>query len=455
MKMDSLLAISPLDGRYARKLDDLKPLASEFGLIKARLQVEIAWLMALAENPGLPEITLTAHLKSTLEGILKNFDLTAAEEVKAIEKTTNHDVKAVEYYLRQQLEQHGLKTFLPFVHFALTSEDVNNLSYGLLLKAVREQCLTPAMASILKKLTAMAHEYAAIPMLSRTHGQPATPTTLGKEIATLAARLNRQYQQCLNLPILGKLNGAVGNFNAHVVAYPDLDWLAVSDSVIQSLGLTPNHYTTQIEPHDNLAEWLHTLMRFNTILIDACRDMWGYISLSYFTQQAQKNEVGSSTMPHKINPIDFENAEGNLGLANALADHCANKLPISRWQRDLSDSTVLRNLGSLWGYSLIAYFAFQQGLGKLQPNTAKMQDDLEGSWEVLAEAIQTVMRRAGHTDAYEQLKLMTRGEKITATTLKQFVHQLSLPEDLKARLDALTPDRYIGLAAQLAKEFEC
>jgi len=454
MDFSALTALSPLDGRYTAKLEALRPIASEFGLIRFRLTVEIRWLLTLAEIPELTQLPpLDDDARQFLENLIRQFDLTAAQEIKQIEQTTHHDVKAIEYYLINKFKTNSkLEKLIPFIHFGCTSEDINNLAYGLMLSQIREEVLLPAMQAIVDQLSAMAQEYSAVPMLARTHGQPASPTTLGKELANVIARLARQIQIWEQLPIFGKFNGAVGNFNAHFAAAPEIDWPTLSDRFIAQLGLMPNPFTTQIEPHDNLAELLQTLIRFNTILIDLNRDIWGYVSLGYFVQKKVEAEIGSSTMPHKINPIDFENSEGNLGLANALAAHLAEKLPISRWQRDLSDSTVLRNLGAVAGYALIAYQATLQGLKKLTVNTARLEHDLNQHPEVLAEAIQTVLRRYGVSDAYEQLKSLTRGKVIDQAALHHFIEHLNLPTDVKQRLQALTPDKYTGYAAYLTQK---
>ncbi len=452
MEVSSLKNLSPLDSRYRTQLMELCPIASEYGLIRYRLLVEIRWLITLTDMPNFTQLPpLDSNSRQFLEEIINNFDLAAAEKIKTIEQTTNHDVKAVEYYLHDKIKDHPILTnFIPFLHFGCTSEDINNLAYGLMLKQIRAEVLSPAMLNIIDQLNLLAREHMQLPMLARTHGQPASPTTLGKELANVIARLNRQFETWRQLPILGKFNGAVGNFNAHFAASPEIDWPAVSETFITHLGLTPNLYTTQIEPHDYLAEIFQTLMRFNTILIDLNRDIWGYISLGYFGQRKVEHEIGSSTMPHKINPIDFENSEGNLGVANALAAHLAEKLPISRWQRDLTDSTVLRNLGVVAGYSLIAYHSILKGLKKLTVNTVQIQADLDQHWEVLAEAIQSVLRRYGVVDAYERLKTLTRGNIIDQKMLYNFIEQLPLPSDVKQRLQALTPAQYTGYAAQLA-----
>lgn len=453
MQMSPLTAISPIDGRYHTKTQSLQPLCSEFGLMQHRLEIEIRWLAALAKHEGMPEIpTLSASALHFLEELITHFSLDDAKHIKSIEQTTNHDVKAIEYFLKEKCAAHDeLKHVMEFVHFACTSEDINNLSYALILQKVRAQCLAPLIDDIIKTLRQLAHDLADTPMLSRTHGQAASPTTMGKELANVVARLQRQYTQLLAIDINGKCNGAVGNFNAHITAYPEVDWPAFSQHFITELGLCHNAYTTQIEPHDYIAELCDTTARINTILIDLNRDLWGYIALHYFQQKTQAQEVGSSTMPHKVNPIDFENAEGNLGLSNALLRHMSSTLPISRWQRDLSDSTVLRNLGSAFAYSCIAYQSCVKGLNKLAINKPLLQDDLQQHWEVLGEAIQTVMRRYGIDNPYEQLKALTRGKTITADTLNQFIQQLTLPETAKTALLELVPENYTGTAEDLAK----
>jgi adenylosuccinate lyase len=450
----ALLALSPLDGRYAGKSEALRPIFSEYGLIKARVTVEVEWLMALAEEPGLAELPRFSYPASQrLREVATAFSVADAARVKDIERTTNHDVKAVEYFIKEKLKDDAeLGPALEFVHFACTSEDINNLSYSLMLKQARESVLIPALYGLTGKLRTMAHEHAALPMLSRTHGQTASPTTVGKEFANTLARLERQRKQLAQVEMLGKINGAVGNYNAHVVAYPDLDWPTISRQFVESLGLAFNPYTTQIEPHDGIAELCDAQRRINTILIDLCRDVWGYISLGYFKQSVKAGEVGSSTMPHKVNPIDFENAEGNFGLANALLAHFSEKLPISRWQRDLTDSTVLRALGTAFGHSLIAIDALSRGLGKLNANPERLAADLDGAWEVLAEPVQTVMRVHGLANPYEQLKALTRGQGITEAAMREFIVGLDLPADAKARLLALTPAAYIGLAESLARD---
>ncbi len=454
MEFSPLMAISPVDGRYASQADPLRPLFSEYGLIATRVEIEVGWLKALAAHPQITEIPpFTEAATQYLDRLVENFGLDEALEVTRIEQTTHHDVKAGEYFLKQRLEAlPELAAIREFTHFACTSEDINNLAYALLLKRGRDNILVPRMNALINQLRGYAHRYAAIPMLSRTHGQPASSTTLGKELANVVARLERQCQQFSQVAILGKINGAVGNYNAHKVAYPGLDWLEFTRQFVVDWGLQWNPYTTQIEPHDFIAELFDVLSRFNIITIDFSRDFWGYISLGYFHQRIVEGEVGSSTMPHKINPIDFENAEGNLGLANAILEHLSRKLPISRWQRDLTDSTVLRNLGTGLAHSLIAWQALGKGLDKLEVNEIRLVADLEANWEILAEPIQTVMRRYGLPNPYEQLKALTRGQRINAETLCTFIEELDLPEEAKDILHRLTPASYIGAAAQLANE---
>ncbi|MFL9584998.1 adenylosuccinate lyase [Stenotrophomonas sp. AB1(2024)] len=449
----ALLALSPLDGRYAGKVDALRPIFSEYGLIKARVKVEVEWLLALANEPGIAELApFPAAATARLRALADDFAPAHAARVKEIERTTNHDVKAVEYFIKEQLKDDAeLAPALEFVHFACTSEDINNLSYGLMLEEARRTVLLPSLDDIAARLRALAHAQAEQPMLSRTHGQTASPTTLGKEVANVVARLERQRRQIAAVELTGKINGAVGNYNAHAIAYPDVDWPAFAKRFVESLGLVFNPYTTQIEPHDNIAEIGDAARRANIILIDLARDIWGYISLGYFKQKLKEGEVGSSTMPHKVNPIDFENAEGNFGIANALFEHFSAKLPISRWQRDLTDSTVLRAVGTAFGHSQVALDSLAKGLGKLTVNPERLNADLDASWEVLAEAVQTVMRRYGLPNPYEQLKALTRGQGITADSMKAFVESLDLPEDAKQGLRELTPGGYIGLAADLAK----
>ncbi|HEV2333651.1 MAG TPA: adenylosuccinate lyase [Gammaproteobacteria bacterium] len=454
MESSALTALSPLDGRYAGKTETLRQLFSEYGLMRQRVRVEIAWFMALAEEAAIAEVPpLSEDASAFLAGLVSGFDLKAAERIKEIESTTNHDMKAVEYYLKERMsELPAFKKVSEFVHFGCTSEDINNLSYGLMLQEGREQLLLPIMDRMIERLRALAHRYADHAMLSRTHGQPASPTTLGKELANIVFRLRRQRAQLKAVEILGKMNGAVGNYNAHLAAYPDVDWPALSRGTVESLGLTWSPYTIQIEPHDYMAEYFDALARFNTVLLDASRDIWGYISIGYFKQKPVAGEVGSSTMPHKVNPIDFENAEGNLGVANALLRHFAEKLPVSRWQRDLTDSTVQRNIGVGVGHGVLAYESFLKGLSKLEADAERMQSDLDANWEVLAEAVQTVMRRHGVDEPYEKLKALTRGRRVDGEAMRKFIKELEIPNDAKARLLGLTPQSYTGLAAKLAKD---
>ena len=452
MSHDTLTAISPVDGRYAGKCDPLRQITSEFGLMRYRVLVEVRWLETLCKNRDVTDIPLmSADTAYHLRQISDRFDLDAARRVKEIEATTNHDVKAIEYYIKERMaEYEELAEISEFVHFACTSEDINNLAYSLMLAEAR-RFLLPVMDKIIDALKRQAQQLADRPLLSRTHGQTATPSTLGKELANVVARLRRQRDLFAETPLMGKMNGAVGNYNAHLVAYPEVNWPAVAKGMVEGLGLTFNPYTTQIEPHDCIAEYFHALMRFNTVLLDFDRDVWGYISLGYFKQRTVEGEVGSSTMPHKVNPIDFENSEGNLGLANAIMDHLAAKLPISRWQRDLTDSTVLRNVGVGLGHSLIAYEATLKGISKLEVNNARLAEDLDEAWEVLAEPIQTVMRRYGIEQPYEKLKALTRGKTITQEALIAFIDGLEIPEDARERLKALTPGTYIGNAADQAR----
>jgi adenylosuccinate lyase len=453
MSSHALTALSPLDGRYASKVEPLRPIFSEFGLMHRRVHVEIEWLLALAADAQIIELpAFTAAQIKTLKAIATDFSVDDGARIKAIEATTNHDVKAVEYFIKEKLgADASLKQALEFVHFACTSEDINNLSYALMLRDAREQVLLPMFEGVITQLRELSHANAALPILSRTHGQTASPSTLGKEIANVVARLQRQRKQLAAVEISGKINGAVGNYNAHAITYPEVDWQQFSQRFIESLGLEVNAYTTQIEPHDGVAEYCDAVRRANIILIDLARDIWGYISLGYFKQTLKAGEVGSSTMPHKVNPIDFENAEGNFGLANALLGHFAEKLPISRWQRDLTDSTVLRALGTAFGHTLIALESLKKGLGKLTVNADRLAADLDASWEVLAEAVQTVMRRYGLPEPYEQLKALTRGQGITRESMHTFISGLDLPADAKQRLLVLTPGSYIGLADELAK----
>ena len=454
MELTALTALSPIDGRYADKTFELRSLLSEFGLIRYRAMVELRWLRTLANEPSIAEVPpLSEAALARLDEIIGRFGLEQAQRVKAIEEVTNHDVKAMEYFLKEQIAgQPELEAVSEFIHFACTSEDINNLCHGLMLKDAREQILLPIMDQLCEALRTLAHRYADLPMLSRTHGQPATPTTMGKEVANFAYRLDRQRQQFAQVVLWGKLNGAVGNFNAHMIAYPETDWPRLSQNFVNELGLYCNPFTTQIEPHDYMAEYFAALMRINTILLDMCRDIWGYISVGYFRQRPVENEVGSSTMPHKVNPIDFENSEGNLCIANALLGHLAEKLPVSRWQRDLSDSTVLRNLGVGIAHSLIAYQSILRGIAKLEADPHALQRDLDANWEVVGEAIQTVMRRHGIPQPYEQLKKLTRGQRITPEQLRLFISQLDLPLDVKDRLLALTPATYVGFAPIQARQ---
>ena len=453
--INPLSALSPLDGRYAATTDPLRPIFSEYGLMKARVRVELEWLKALAAEPKIGEVApFSATTLAEIDSVINGFSLSNAAEVKAIEATTNHDVKAIEYWLKQRFAHNAeVHAVGEFIHFACTSEDINNLSHALMLRQARDEVLLPQLREIAAKLQQMAHALAAVPMMSRTHGQPATPTTMGKEIANVLARLQRQIQQLAAQEFLGKINGAVGNYNAHLVAYPDVDWERHCQNFVEkSLGLTFNPYTIQIEPHDYMAELFQTIARINTILIDFNRDIWGYISMGYFKQKVKAGEVGSSTMPHKVNPIDFENSEGNLGMANAVLGFLAEKLPVSRWQRDLTDSTVLRNMGVGAGYALLGWAAHLRGLNKLEANPAAMSADLDATWELLAEPIQTVMRRYAVPNAYEQLKDLTRGKGgITPETLRQFINGLAIPDDAKQTLLDLTPALYIGKAVALAK----
>jgi len=453
MHLTTLTAVSPADGRYGSKTADLRPIFSEYGLIAHRVTVEVRWLQALSRNPQIKEVpAFSDEANRLLDSIVRDFGETDAQRVKEIEATTNHDVKAVEYFLKEKIAGNTeLEAVSEFIHFACTSEDINNLSHALMLKAGREKVLLPAADKTIDLIRQLAHLHADKPMLSRTHGQPASPTTLGKEMANVVARLERQRGQVAEVELLGKINGAVGNYNAHLSAYPDIDWPAFARDFVESLGLTWNPYTIQIEPHDYMAELFDATARFNNILIDFCRDIWSYISIGYFRQKTVAGEVGSSTMPHKVNPIDFENGEGNLGIANALFDHLALKLPISRWQRDLTDSTVLRNMGVGFAYTLIALQSIQRGIGKLEADEQRLADDLMQNWEVLAEPIQTVMRRYGIEKPYEKLKELTRGHRVDQAGIQAFVDSLGLPEDAKAALRQLTPASYIGNAVEQAK----
>ena len=454
MELSSLTAISPIDGRYAPKTQALRPYFSEYGLLRARVTVEIHWLKMLAAHPQIAEVpVLDAAATALLDTIVNDFSVEDAAEIKDIERTTNHDVKAVEYFIKRKFKANPqLDEINEFVHFACTSEDINNLSYGLMLSQARADVILPEMNTVIAAIRSIAHEHAATPMMSRTHGQPASPTTLGKEMANVVIRLQRQYQQIEETVIYGKINGAVGNYNAHLSAYPDVDWPAAAQEVIASLGLTYNSHTTQIEPHDYMAEVFQATIRFNTILIDFCRDIWSYISIGYFKQKTVAGEIGSSTMPHKVNPIDFENAEGNLGIANAMFDHLALKLPISRWQRDLTDSTVLRNLGVGYAHTILACSSALKGISKLDPSPEAMAADLDNNWEVLAEPIQTVMRRYGIENPYEKLKDLTRGARVNQQIMRDFIDTLELPQAAKEGLYALTPANYIGNAEAQARD---
>jgi len=449
-----LTALSPVDGRYASKTDELRSYFSEFGLLKYRVVVEVRWLQKLADITDVKEVPpFSDEANTLLNTIVDNFNEADAQRIKDIEKRTNHDVKAVEYFLKEQVADNAeLQAVTEFIHFACTSEDINNLSHGLMLAEARENVLLPYLDKLISELKRLALEYRDIPMMARTHGQPASPTTMGKEMANVMVRLSRQREQISTVPILGKINGAVGNYNAHISAYPDVDWHTVSESFVNGLGLSWNAYTTQIEPHDYIAELFDAIARFNTILIDFDRDVWGYIALGHFKQKTVAGEIGSSTMPHKVNPIDFENSEGNLGIANALFGHLATKLPISRWQRDLTDSTVLRNLGVGIGYSLIAYQASLKGISKLEVNAGSLAAELDNNWELLAEPIQTVMRRYGIEKPYEKLKELTRGKKVNAEVMAEFIDTLELSDTVKAELKDLSPEKYIGDAIRLVDQ---
>jgi adenylosuccinate lyase len=452
--LSALTAISPIDGRYGTKTERLRTVFSEYGLIRYRVMVEVRWLQHLAANNQITEVAaFSPEADAALNALVENFTVEHALRIKEIERTTNHDVKAVEYLIKETIAVNPeLNAVSEFVHFACTSEDINNLSHALMLKEGRDQVMVPALQQIADTLTAMAHEFADVPMLSRTHGQTASPTTVGKEFANVAYRLKRQISLISAVPMLGKINGAVGNYNAHISAYPEIDWAQNAKQFIEQLGLELNPYTTQIEPHDYMAELFDGLARANTILIDFSRDIWGYISMGYFKQKTIAGEVGSSTMPHKVNPIDFENAEGNMGLANAIYGHLSAKLPVSRWQRDLTDSTVLRNMGVGLGYSMIACASLDKGMGKLQLNNARLAADLDASWEVLAEPIQTVMRRYGIEEPYEKLKALTRGNVMDQTTIQAFIDTLDMPEQAKGELKKLTPALYTGNAGQQAQD---
>lgn len=451
MELSALTAISPVDGRYGSKASELREFFSEYGLIKFRVTVEVRWLQKLAATAAITEVpALSDSANALLNGIVDNFSLADAQRVKDIERTTNHDVKAVEYLLKEKVADHAeLAAVSEFIHFACTSEDINNLSHGLMLGAARDEVLLPLCDQLLNEIKTLAHKYKAIPMMARTHGQPASPTTLGKEMANVYMRLKRQREQIAKVELLGKINGAVGNYNAHLSAYPNLNWHQFAEEFVTSLGLSWNPYTTQIEPHDYIAELFDAIARFNTILLDFDRDVWGYIALGHFKQRTIAGEIGSSTMPHKVNPIDFENSEGNLGLANAIFQHLSSKLPVSRWQRDLTDSTVLRNLGVGFAYTVIAYHASLKGISKLEVNEANLLSELDQNWELLAEPVQTVMRKYGIEQPYEKLKELTRGKRITPADLAVFIDKLELPAEVKAELKALRPDNYLGAAIEL------
>ncbi|WP_127022015.1 adenylosuccinate lyase [Rheinheimera mangrovi] len=451
MELSALTAISPVDGRYGSKASELREFFSEYGLIKFRVTVEVRWLQKLAATAAITEVpALSDSANALLNSIVDNFSLADAQRVKDIERTTNHDVKAVEYLLKEKVAGHAeLAAVSEFIHFACTSEDINNLSHGLMLGAARDQVLLPLCDQLLNEIKTLAQKYKAIPMMARTHGQPASPTTLGKEMANVYMRLKRQREQIAKVELLGKINGAVGNYNAHLSAYPNLNWHQFAEEFVTSLGLSWNPYTTQIEPHDYIAELFDAIARFNTILLDFDRDVWGYIALGHFKQRTIAGEIGSSTMPHKVNPIDFENSEGNLGLANAIFQHLSSKLPVSRWQRDLTDSTVLRNLGVGFAYTVIAYHASLKGISKLEVNEANLLSELDQNWELLAEPVQTVMRKYGIEQPYEKLKELTRGKRITPADLAVFIDKLELPEQVKTELKALRPDNYIGAAIEL------
>ena len=456
MELSALSAISPVDGRYGSKTKSLRPIFSEFGLIKYRVTVEVRWLQKLAATSAINEVpAFSSEATTALNAIVDNFSEADALRIKTIEATTNHDVKAVEYFLKEQVAENAeLNAVTEFIHFACTSEDINNLSHGLMLKECREQVLLPVIDEILTEIKTLAVEYKSIPMMCRTHGQPASPSTMGKEFANVYIRLKRQREQIANVEMLGKINGAVGNYNAHLSAYPEVNWHDFANEFVTSLDLTWNAFTTQIEPHDYIAELFDAVARFNTILIDFDRDVWGYIALGHFKQKTIAGEIGSSTMPHKVNPIDFENSEGNLGIANALFSHLAQKLPVSRWQRDLTDSTVLRNLGVGFGHALIAYQATLKGISKLEVNEAALLAELDKNWEVLAEPVQTVMRRYGIEKPYEKLKELTRGKRVNGDSMREFIMNLELPETAKAQLCEMTPASYIGRAVEFINELD-
>ena len=453
MDLNALTAVSPIDGRYGSKTEALRPIFSEYGLIHHRVLVEVRWLQMLSNNSAIAEVpAFSERTNNLLNDIVTKFTVEDAQRVKNIERTTNHDVKAVEYFLKEKIEGNSeLEAVTEFIHFACTSEDINNLSHALMLREARTQSILPAMDEVIDAITKLAHDLAKVPLLCRTHGQPASPSTMGKEMANVAHRLKRQREQLVTIPVLGKINGAVGNYNAHLASYPEINWQDEAEKFVTSLGIDWNPYTTQIEPHDYIAEMFDCIARFNTILIDFDRDIWAYISNGYFKQRTIEGEVGSSTMPHKVNPIDFENSEGNLGLANAIFQHLASKLPISRWQRDLTDSTVLRNLGVGVGYILIAYSSTMRGISKLEINEAALSADLDSNWEVLAEPIQTVMRRYGIEKPYEKLKELTRGKRVDAEGMAQFIDALELPEEVKVEMKTWTPANYIGNAVAQAQ----
>ncbi|HHF1962523.1 adenylosuccinate lyase [Haemophilus influenzae] len=454
MQLSTLTALSPLDGRYQDKVTPLRTIFSEFGLMKFRVAVEVRWLQKLASTADITEVpTFSMQANAFLDGIVANFNETDAARIKEIERTTNHDVKAVEYFLKEKIQNEiELVKVSEFIHFACTSEDINNLSHALMLSTARDEVILPEWQKLIDEITRLAEEYKTIPLLSRTHGQPASPSTVGKEMANVVYRLKRQFKQLQNAEILGKINGAVGNYNAHLSAYPNIDWHKFSEEFVTSLGIQWNPYTTQIEPHDYIAEFFDAVVRFNTIIIDFDRDLWGYIALNHFKQRTIAGEIGSSTMPHKVNPIDFENSEGNLGLANAVMTHLGQKLPISRWQRDLTDSTVLRNLGVGLGYCLIAYASTRKGISKLEVNQPHLLEELNQNWEVLAEPIQTVMRRYGIEKPYEKLKELTRGKRVTEQAMREFIDKLAIPQEEKLRLQKLTPTTYIGAAVELVEK---
>ncbi|EGT79297.1 adenylosuccinate lyase [Haemophilus quentini] len=454
MQLSTLTALSPLDGRYQDKVTPLRSIFSEFGLMKFRVAVEVRWLQKLASTADITEVPpFSTQANAFLDGIVANFNETDAARIKEIERTTNHDVKAVEYFLKDKIQNEvELVKVSEFIHFACTSEDINNLSYALMLSTARDEVILPEWKKLIDEITRLAEEYKTIPLLSRTHGQPASPSTVGKEMANVVYRLKRQFKQLQNAEILGKINGAVGNYNAHLSAYPNIDWHKFSEEFVTSLGIQWNPYTTQIEPHDYIAEFFDAVVRVNTIIIDFDRDLWGYIALNHFKQRTIAGEIGSSTMPHKVNPIDFENSEGNLGLANAVMTHLGQKLPISRWQRDLTDSTVLRNLGVGLGYCLIAYASTRKGISKLEVNQPHLLEELNQNWEVLAEPIQTVMRRYGIEKPYEKLKELTRGKRVTEQAMREFIDNLDIPQEEKLRLQKLTPTTYIGAAVELVEK---